>query len=657
MNAEVRSHSRSSREIVHARSLWTIAAVSLLVCSLVTCVTGCERIDDPSLRITFDASSAKPPPPKPIAPHDPRRNVFWGDLHIHTSYSYDAYTFGVRALPDDAYRYARGGTIEHGIGYPIRASRPLDFAAVTDHAEYLGVPRHLGERSATRDRSLREVLETGSRLQITWNYIDKAFLKMGSVETREETFGGDYSEVSQSAWDRILEAAERHNDPGRFTTFVGYEWTSMPEAENLHRNVIYRSSRAPKTPFSSRDSDNPEDLWRALDREREQGMQMLAIPHNGNVSNGRMYDDVTFDGSTLTADYAETRMRNEPISEILQVKGQSETHPLLSSEDEFADFELYDRVLSARGSLSEPRGSYSRYALRTGLELSASKGFNPYRFGVIGSSDSHNASSSVEEDNYHGKLPLLDGTVALRLGASVLIPSSQNRATQWSAQGLAAVWAEENTRASLFDAMRRKETYATSGPRMTVRFFAGWDYPETITAEPDFVARAYAEGVPMGGSLDAKPKAGAAGGRESSPRFVAVALKDPMGANLDRMQIVKGWVDGTGSSYERIYDVAASDGRLPDPTTHRVDPVTSSVDLEHARYENRFGASELSSVWTDPDFDPAQEAFYYLRVIEIPTPRWSTYDAVEMGVEPPEPASLQERAITSAIWLRPVGSR
>jgi hypothetical protein len=410
----------------------------------------------------------------------------------------------------------------------------------------------------------------------------------------------------------------------------------MPDENNLHRNVVYRSSRAPEYPYSSLDSDDPEDLWRALEQQRSEGMEAIAIPHNGNVSNGLMYDRVAFDGSPL---------RNEPISEILQVKGSSETHPILSSEDEFAGFELFDQLLSASGELSEPRGSYARYALRTGLELSAERGFNPYRFGVIGSSDSHNASSSVEEANYHGKLPLIDGTIGLRLGKSLWLPAEQQRGLRWSAQGLAGVWAEENTRAALFDAMRRKETYATSGPRIQVRFFAGWSFEPDLVSAPDFVTRAYAQGVPMGGALAGVEDAGA-------PRFAVVALKDPLGANLDRIQLVKGWVDADGASHERVYDVVASDGRMPD-ASHRVEPVGSTVDVAGARYENSIGAVQLASVWRDPDFEPTQEAFYYARVLEIPTPRWSSYDARTMGVPAPEPATLQERAITSAIWYRP----
>jgi len=604
----------------------------------------CSKIEDPSLAPVDDPFYDAPPPALRALARDPLRHVFWGDLHIHSSYSYDAYTFGVRAMPDDAYRYAKGGTIEHAIGYPIRLARPLDFAAVTDHSEYLGVARHRGETSDDPPVPLRDVLATGSRLRITYNFLATTIMKMGSSETRHAVFGGkEYAEVSRSAWNQIVAAAEQHDEPGRFTTFIAYEWSSMPDEQNLHRNVVYRSSRVPDLPYSSLESEDPEDLWRALEAQRAQGMEVIAIPHNANVSNGLMYDRSSLDGSPLTAEYATARMRNEPISEILQVKGQSETHPILSSEDEFAGFELFDQVMSRSGPPSEPRGSYARDALKTGLELSYAHGWNPYRFGVIGSSDGHNASSPVEEDRYHGKLPLIDGSVGVRLGESMLMPRSQNRGLQWSAMGLAAVWAEENTRAAIFDAMRRKETYATSGPRIGVRFFAGWDFEASVLRDPELVRTAYANGVSMGGTLPVRRDG-------ASPRFVVVALKDPVGANLDRVQIVKGWVDASGGSHERIYDVAASGGRKPDTKTHRVSLVGNTVDVARATYSNRIGSPELAAVFEDPDFDASHEAFYYVRVLEIPTPRWSTYDAKAMGVAAPEPASIQERAITSAIW-------
>ncbi len=612
--------------------------------SLLLALSACH-FDDPSLKPRDDPRFAAPAPALRSAGRDPLRTIFWGDIHIHSAYSFDAYTLGVRALPDDAYRYAKGETIQHALGYPIRARRPLDFAAVTDHSEYLGVARAEGEASGDAN-SLREVMRTGSPWRITWHYLKISLGKMGTSKTRDATFGGRPARSSIDAWQAIVDSAERHNDPGRFTTFIAYEWSSMPEEQNLHRNVIYRSERYPDFPYTSLDSKNPEDLWRALDEQRQRGMEMLAIPHNSNASNGKMFDRVAYDGTRLSREYAATRMRNEPLCEIFQVKGSSETHPSLSSADELAGFEIFDKMLSASGSDSQPRGSYARDALRAGLEMAAQSGFNPYRFGFIGSSDSHNASSTVEEDNHHGKLPMIDGSIGLRLGKSLLLPLNQNRGAQWSAAGLAAVWAEENTRESLFDAMKRKETYATSGPRIGVRFFGGWSFDRDILGDAELIRKAYAAGVPMGGDLAPRDGAGA-------PAFVVTATKDPTGANLDRIQIVKGWVDGDGGSHEKIYDIAASGGRVADAQTHRVPAVGNTVDVERATYTNDIGATQLSALWVDPEFSAAAEAFYYARVIEIPTPRWSTYDAAIAGVTPPQPTSIQERAVTSAIWYRP----
>jgi hypothetical protein len=603
----------------------------------------CSKVEDSSLFPAFDPANAEPPPEKVLSEPNPDRNLYWGDLHIHTAFSTDAFTMGVRATPDDAYVFARGGTIGHGAGYAIRNHASLDFAAVTDHAEYLGVVRASNPDLPLSRRSLRERLLRDGPLRNTI-----AYLRTVIGFDLEKVAAVDVESLTSTAWREEIAAAERHNDPGRFTTFIGYEWSSMPEERNLHRNVIYRSNLVPNRPYSSLESEDPRELWRALEAQRAAGMDNLAIPHNGNVSDGRMYDRVAFDGSPIDADYAERRSRNEPLSEILQVKGSSETHPALSPQDEFAGFEIYDRLLSAEASPSRPAGSYARDALRTGIEFAHREGFNPYRFGVIGSSDSHNASSPVEEYNYHGKLPLLDGSAALRLGRATLMPEDRQLQRKWSAAGLAAVWAVENTRDALFDAMRRRETFATSGPRITVRFFGGWSFPEDLLARSDWIRTAYAQGVPMGGEL-LRPAG-------ESPQFVVWAAKAPDSGNLDRVQIVKGWVDGSGHSHERIFDVAWSDARAADPETGRVPDVGSTVDATAAAYTNAIGARELRALWRDPAFDRTRQAFYYCRVIEIPTPRWSTYDAVRLQVEPPDPVAVRERAITSAIWFIPAVS-
>lgn len=618
-----------------------------LALSLSAFLPSCAKVDDPS--ILFEHDPNLPSPEGRSTDFNPLRNLYWGDLHVHSSLSFDAYTMGVRTLPDDAWRYMKGETIDHGLGYTIRANRPLDFGAVTDHVEYLGVARHLAGKDVEQN-PIREAVQGGNPFIISWEFFRTAMMRVSSEEQKAEQFGLPGMEaVNQDAWQQIIDAAERHNDPGRFTAFIGYEWTSMPDAQNLHRNVIFRGAKVPEKLHSSVDSTNPEDLWDALDAQRAMGIDSLAIPHNGNASNGLMYDDFTFEGEPFTEEYAEQRMRNEPISEILQVKGASETHPELSPTDEFAGFGLYDVPLKTTGGQQKNAGGYVRDALRAGLEWSHRASLNPYRFGFIGSSDGHNSSSPVEEDNYHGKLPILDGSAGLRMGPSILIPDSENRGKQWHAMGLAAVWAEENTRASLFDAMRRKETYATSGPRIALRFFAGWGLEASDVKNSAAIGRAYQGGVPMGGVLQGA-------GEVESPLFLVFAQKDSGGANLDRIQIVKGWVDNAGDSHERIYNVAADGNREIQPDGS-LEPVGNTVDVATATYNNGIGAPTLYAAWRDPDFDADLEAFYYARVLEIPTPAWTTFDAKLLGVEAPEPTSIQERAISSAIWYEPNSQR
>ena len=603
-------------------------------------LAACSPVEDPSLYPEFNAATAVKPPPKEATEYNPQRNLYWGDLHIHTSYSTDAYTNGVRATPDDAYTFVKGGEIEHAAGYGIRMQRPLDFAAVTDHSEYLGILRATDPDLPLKKRGLRERLLEDGRLGNTW------LLAQTMIGFRlEDAIVPGWQDISRAAWQDIVKTAERHNDPGRFTALVGYEWSSMPGDRNLHRNVIYRGTDVPDLPFSSVDSKDPRDLWAELEKQREKGMEVFAIPHNGNVSDGRMYDSVMFDGRPMTEDYARRRNEFEPVSEIYQVKGSSETHPLLSNEDEFAGFEIYDTQLSTSQADSRAQGSYVRDALRTGLEMSHSEGFNPYRFGVIGSSDGHNASAPVEENNYHGKLPILDGSAGLRMGEATFWPEeSMAGGTRWSAAGLAAVWAEENTRASLFDAMLRRETYATSGPRIAVRLFGGWDYPQDMLDQPDWIERAEATGAPMGQMLPT--------GDAAAPSFAVWAIRDPESGNLDRIQIIKGWTDEKGKSREKIFNVAWSGQRTID-ASGKLPAVGNTVNATTATYENSIGDEQLSALWTDPEFDPDLETFYYARVIEIPTPRWTTFDALRLGIPAPEPVSLQERAVTSAIWYKP----
>lgn len=604
----------------------------------------CSPVEDPGLLPEFSADTAKPIPFKPTTEYNAQRNLYWGDLHIHTSFSTDAYTMGVRATPDDAYRFTRGGEIEHAGGYGIQLSRPLDFAAVTDHSEYLGVLLATKPELPLSVRSYKQRLREDGPLLNTITFLRST---MNFKLDFEDDGSGMGAVHTQQAWQETIAAAERYNDPNRFTTFVAYEWSSMPEQRNLHRNVIYRGVNVPETPYSSLNAHDPRDLWRELESQRKQGMDNFAIPHNGNVSDGKMYDSQTYDGGAMDAAYAERRMRNEPISEIFQVKGSSETHPVLSPQDEFAGFEIYDTKLSKDFSYSQPKGSYIRDALRLGLEMSHSEGFNPYRFGVIGSSDGHNASSPVEEDRYHGKLPLLDGSAGVRMRVSLFMPEESPGGIRWSAAGLAAVWAEENTRASLFDAMRRKETYATSGPRISVRFFGSWGFSKSLLEQSDWVSDARKLGVPMGGVLTSPPA-------NEPPSFAIFALKDPAGANLDRIQIIKAWIGPDGKSQESIVNVAWSqpDQRILNNDGHLAS-VGNTVDVADASYRNTIGSAQLAAVWTDPHFLPTQEAFYYARVIEIPTPRWTTFDAKALGLEATDPSYLRERAVTSAIWYRP----
>ena len=570
------------------------------------------------------------------------RRALFGDLHVHTVHSFDAYSFGVRATPDDAYRYARGEAIEHPIGYAVQLrGGALDFYAVTDHAVYLGAmgALHDPDDPLHRHPLAQEIIAKSNPLNPVLEGASIPAAVMSGLRIR----GLDAGRVMHTAWERIIDAAERHNEPGAFTTFIAYEYTSSPQRITLHRNVIFAGSRVSRFPFSVVDSPNPENLWRWMDDLRDAGVEALAIPHNSNLSSGLTFEGNDWAGRPIDADYAARRLRNEPLVEVTQVKGTSETHPALSPDDEWAGFEVW-----APPGPDRAPGSYARDALRAGLALEATSGVNPYRFGLIGSSDGHNASSPVDEDRYFGKLGRHDGLPGRR-GSAPADPEDTEPVgpsfLSWSAAGLAGVWAEENTRPSIYAALRRREAFATSGPRIQVRFFAGYGYGDALADGADAVEVAYAGGVPMGGEL----RIADAG----TPEFYVWAVRDPNEGALQRVQVVKGWMAG-GETYERVFDAACSDGLAPDPDTHRCPDNGAGVDLEDCGASGAPGATELRGVWRDPTFSPEQAAFYYVRVLQNPTCRWSTWDAIRAGVAPAEgvPATIQERAWSSPIWLK-----
>ena len=584
---------------------------------------------------------------------NPLRNAYFGDLHLHTRNSYDAYLFNVRASPDDAYTYAKGGTIRHPLGYDLRLkSGALDFLAVTDHAEYLGVLRAID----TPGTEYSKVPYARSLFSSDRSEVFDAF---GRFVTSLRT-GIVLPELSDpsatgSAWQQTIDSARRNYEPGKFTTFVGYEFTSLPGTRNLHRNVIFASDTVPPMPFSALDSQNPEDLWRWLDARRAEGIASLAIPHNSNASDGTMFERVQWDGEPIDRAYAELRMRNEPLVEIIQTKGQSETMPFLSPNDEFAGFEVMDLYVGSNKPVTKFAGGYVRDALKRGLEIENDIGTNPYRLGIVAGSDGHNAASPYEEDNYFANHGVLDGKPELR--GSVLPAGYEDWNAYYDdgkapprivgAGGLTGVWAEQNTRESLISALLRKETFGTSGPRIRVRLFAGYDLGAIDLATDDGVRAAYADGVPMGGELIVRPG--------KVLQFAVIAMRDARSAPLQRVQIVKGWTDAAGVAQEKVYDVACSDGGGVDPETQRCPANGATVDLATCAFPEDKGDAQMQAVWTDPDFDQAQNAFYYARVLENPTCRWSTWDAVRAGglPNPKLPATIQERAYTSPIWLTP----
>jgi len=625
-------------ERVGSNLLQRICSLALATALAVT-VSACAA-SAPEMRSAPAAIDGRPAKASPCA--ETTCNLYWGDVHLHTNMSFDAYMQGTRMLsPQEAYDFAKGGAVRADNGQIAQLRKPLDFLGIADHAENMG----LFARIDALDPRIAGTPE-GKRWTGLIADVGRIGLRPAFMKAIEE--GGPMPDMppdlAQSVWKDVAALADRNNNPGTFTTLIGYEWTAMVTGDNLHRVVLYRDSAEQATkimPFTTNESNDPEDLWDALARYEEAGGTVLAIPHNGNLSNGRMFAPIRLNGKPIDADYARKRARWERLFEVTQVKGDSETHPVLSPTDEFADFETWDEWNVAGTKANTPENhqyEYARSGLLQGLRHEHEHGVNPFKFGLIGSTDIHTGLSTTEEDNFFGKFlgsePGPDRAMANMSG---------NKEVNWQlgASGLTAAWAPANTRENIFDSLKRREVYGTTGTRIRLRFFGGWDYAAGDASQMD---NAYDKGVPMGADMPPRTN-----GRP--PTFLVSAGRDPDGANLDRIQIVKGWIDHHGKLHEKVYDVALSGGRDPANPV----PVGSTVDLETATYSNTIGAPELTASWKDPQFDPGESAFYYVRVIEIPTPRWTAYDRVRYGTQLPQdvPLTLQERAYSSPIWYRP----
>jgi len=620
------------------------AALALVLFSIGTLIS-CKKSESPqSSGQTTQTSKAEQPPPR-----NADRNAYFGEEHIHTSWSVDAWVMGNRITgPDDALKYAQGQTIKHPMGYDIKIDTPMDFMGVTDHSEYVGVTKEAnipGSAISKLPEAQPLILKDPNNPEEQ----QKVFLYLLSLTSRPPIKAFMAPEVAGSIWKDNVKIAEENNHPGKFTAFCSYEWTSMPNNRNLHRNIFFRDcAHLPAMPYSSLDSNHPEDLWNWMDTQRKAGNELLAISHNANVSDGWMYPvDLDSFGRPIDAAWASSRDRNERLVEIKQIKGASETHPLLSPSDEFSSYEIFSGLLGLPpdiGRIDHIHGSFARQAYKDGIAMQDTRGYNPYKFGMAAGSDSHNTGSPYRQDNFFGGHAEADGTVQRRL-AGVMLGNTIDVRLE-NPGGLTGVWAEENTRASIWDAMYRKETFGVSGPHIKVRFFGGWGYSNALLNAKDWVHQSYANGVPMGADLP--PLKGTA------PTFVVWAVKDPTSGNLDRIQIIKGWTKN-GQSFEKIFDVAWAGDRKLNKWTGRVPAIQNTVDLEKATYTNSVGSTELKTVWTDPDFDASLHAFYYARVLEIPTPRWTLLQAVKAGIPPPDivPLTGQERAWTSPIWYTP----
>ncbi len=612
--------------------------ISILVASaaLVAACSG-EQQDQPSVGVEF-------PRPSPAAESiaiNPLRDAYYGETHVHTSFSLDAYIGGTRMTHDDAYRFAKGETVTVE-GQDFQRRRPLDFVAISDHAEYIGeMYSTMFQGAPGHDQELLEQLRTMTDIKARQEWFLR-YVVASNRSTKPQHppfFAGE--DTVRMAWQRIIEQAEAHNDPGRFTTLIAFEWSGAPNGGNLHRNVIFRDANVPALPVSYIDINREDSLWEWMRVQEANGSKVLAIPHNSNASKQMMFADVDSNGDPIDREYAQTRQQFEPLIEMMQIKGNSEVHRKFWSDDGFADFENADSIQKNSGRTFRKR-DFVREGLKLGVAKSRDLGANPFKYGFIGGTDNHNGlPSAVAEDAFVGGHGPEDGTVERRRTGSV---AGWIDGKDLSIGSLAAVWATGNTRAAIWDAMKRRETFATSGPRISVRFFGGVDLKGEPSDPAALVESGYALGVPMGGDLESG---------SAAPTFTVYAMKDPDGANLDRIQIVKGWADASGEVYERIIDVVWSGNRQPD--NGKLSPVGNTVDLKTARYENSIGAATLIGSWKDDDFDPGQHAFYYARVLEIPTPRWSTYDAVRSNLPLLEdvPATIQERAWTSPIWFTP----
>jgi len=578
-----------------------------------------------------------------LAQSAPERQAFFGQTHSHTSWSLDAYIIGNHITgPEDAYKFSMGQAVKHPAGFDVKLKRPLDFHGVTDHSEYAGMIRLANDPSSPVSKlPIAEKLKVRTPADVIpiFKWLAGSLAKHEPIKELLDPV------VAGTVWKQNIEAADKYYQPGKFTTFVAYEWTSAPNSRNMHRNVFFKDSKkVPALPFSAIDSSYPNDLWTWMDGQRKAGNELLAISHNANLSDGIMFPvEEDYKGRPIDAAWAQQRMTNEPLTEITQIKGTSETHPALSPNDEFANFEIMSFLLGVDNSASRVNGSYVRQAYQNGLAMQQTRGYNPYKMGVVGASDSHNTVVAYTASNFFGQHGGLDASPKERLADKV---EAGMAVLKTSTSGLGGVWAEENTRESIFNAMQRRETFGTSGVRIRVRLFGGWDFDPDVVKQKDWAKIGYAKGVPMGGDLPASTG--------KPPTFIVWAVKDPEEGNLDRIQIVKGWTQN-GQIFEKVYDVAWSGNRKLDPLTRKVLPVGNTVDIKNATYTNTIGAVELKTVWTDMEFDPSQDAFYYARVLQIPTPRWSTYDAKRLGVPPPAsvPATVQERAWSSPIWYTP----